>query len=128
MHVTIDISVIIGAMCGFLCFASIGFSYVYIFNTVLKIPLLQGRSKAFSTCVPHLIVLSTFLVTGITAYFKPNPDTPQTWEFFISIFYSVMPPSINPIVYSLRNKEIKAALLNFLWKLGHYEFYSRKQS
>ncbi|XP_008854496.1 olfactory receptor 14A2-like [Nannospalax galili] len=128
MHVTINISVITGAMYGFLCFVSIGFSYVYIFNTVLRMPLLQGRSKAFSTCIPHLIVITTFSVTAVTAYLKPVPDSPQLLDFLLSVFYSVLPPSMNPIIYSLRNKEIKAALWNFLWKLHHYEFYRGKQS
>ncbi|XP_008835823.1 olfactory receptor 14K1-like [Nannospalax galili] len=128
IHVTIDISVIIGIVYGFLCLVSIVFSYIYIFNTVLRMPLSQGRSKAFSTCMPHLIVVSTFLVTAVAAYLKPVPDSPELWDFLISVFYSVMPPSINPIIYSLRNKEIKAALWNFLWKLYHNEFYRGKQS
>ncbi|XP_008827905.1 olfactory receptor 14A16-like [Nannospalax galili] len=125
MHVAIDISVIIGVLYGFLCSVSIGLSYVYIFSTVLKMPLLQGKSKAFSTCMPHLIVVSTYLVTGITAYLKPVPDSPQLWDFLVSAFYSVMPPSMNPIIYSLRNKEIKAALWKILWKLEHYDFYQK---
>ncbi|XP_008826817.1 olfactory receptor 14A16-like [Nannospalax galili] len=113
MHITIDISVIFGLICVFFCSITMGFSYVYIFNTVLRMPLLQGKSKVFSTCIPHLIVVSTFLVTAVTAYLKPVPDSPQLLDFLISVFYSVMPPSMNPIIYSLRNKEIKAALLNF---------------
>ena len=128
IHVTIDISVIIGIVYGFFCLVPIGFSYIYIFRTVLRMPLLQGRSKAFSTCVPHLIVVITFLVTAASAYLKPVPDSPQFGDFLISVLYSVMPPSMNPIIYSLRNKEIKAALLNLLWKLDHYEFYRGKQS
>ncbi|XP_029415469.1 olfactory receptor 14K1-like [Nannospalax galili] len=120
IHVIVDISVLTGVVYGCFCLLCIGFSYVYIFNTVLRMPLSQGRSKAFSTCIPHLIVVTTFLVTVFTAYLKPFPDSPQIWDFLISVFYSAMPPSINPVIYSLRNKEIKAALLNFLWKLDHY--------
>ncbi|XP_008852930.1 olfactory receptor 14A16-like [Nannospalax galili] len=128
IHVAIDISVIFGGMYGFFCFVSIVFSYVYIFNTLLRMPLLQGRSKAFSTCMPHLIVVSTFFVTAVIAYLKPVPDSPQLLDFLLSVFYSVMPPSMNPIIYSLRNKEIKAAFWNFIWKQDHYEFYWGKQS
>ncbi|XP_008854497.1 olfactory receptor 14A16-like [Nannospalax galili] len=120
MHVTIDITLIVGGMYGFLCLLSIVFSYVYIFITVLRMPLLQGRSKAFSTCMPHLIVVTTFSVTGATAYLKPVPDSPELLDFLLSVFYSVMPPSMNPVIYSLRNKEIKTSLWNFLWKLDHY--------
>ncbi|XP_008827907.2 olfactory receptor 14A16-like [Nannospalax galili] len=123
MHATVDFSLILGIIYGFFCLVSIVFSYVYIFNTVLRMPLSQGRSKVFSTCMPHLIVITTFLVTAVTAYLKPVPDSPQLLDFLISVFYSVMPPSMNPIIYSLRNKEIKAAFWNFLWKLDHYEFY-----
>ncbi|XP_008854493.1 olfactory receptor 14A16-like [Nannospalax galili] len=122
MHVTVDFSLILGIIYGFFCLVSIVFSYAYIFNTVLRMPLSQGRSKVFSTCMPHLIVVTTFLATGATAYLKPVPDSPQLLDFLVSVFYSVMPPSMNPIIYSLRNKKIKAAFWNFLWKLDH-EFY-----
>ncbi|XP_008825266.1 olfactory receptor 14A2-like [Nannospalax galili] len=123
MHVTVVSGLILGLMCGFFCLVSIGFSYVYIFNTVLRMPLSQGRSKVFSTCMPHLIVITTFLVTAVTAYLKPVPDSPQLLDFLVSVLYSVMPPSMNPIIYSLRNKEIKAAFWNYLWKPDHYVFY-----
>ncbi|XP_008833043.1 olfactory receptor 14A2-like [Nannospalax galili] len=63
MHVTIDFSLTLALMYRFFCLVSIGFSYVYIFNTVLRMPFLKGRSKVFSTCMPHLIVITTFLVT-----------------------------------------------------------------
>ncbi|XP_008852931.1 olfactory receptor 14A16-like [Nannospalax galili] len=127
IHVTIDISVIVGIVYAFLCLVSIVFSYIYIFNTLLRIPLSQGRSKAFSTCVPHLIVVSTFLVAAVIAYLNPVPDYPQRLGILISVFYCLMPSSINPIIYSLRNKEIKASLWNFLWKLHNYVLYREKQ-
>ncbi|XP_017652788.1 olfactory receptor 14K1-like [Nannospalax galili] len=126
-HATIDISVIFGVIYGLFCLVSIVFSYAYIFNTVLRMPLSQGRSKVFSTCIPHLIVVTTFLVTGATAYLKPVPDSPQLLDFLVTVFYSVMPPSMNPIIYSLRNKEITSALWNVLWKLDHHGFYRGKQ-
>ncbi|XP_036786911.2 olfactory receptor 14K1-like [Manis pentadactyla] len=121
-HITIDISVAVGVIYGLLCLISIGFSYISIFNTVLRMPSLQGRSKAFSTCIPHLIVVTTFFVTGAIAYLRPVPDSPHLVDFLVSVFYSVLPPSLNPIIYSLRNKEIKAALRKIIWKLSHYWF------
>ncbi|XP_026363959.3 olfactory receptor 14A2-like [Ursus arctos] len=126
-HVTIDISEAIGVMYALFSLLSIGFSYICIFNTVLRMPSLQGWSKAFSTCTPHLIVVTTFIVTGTIAYLKPVPDSPHLVDFLVSVFYSVLPPSLNPIIYSLRNKEIKAAVRRFLWKLSHYTFYGEKQ-
>ncbi|KAM4869528.1 olfactory receptor 14A2-like [Urocitellus parryii] len=112
-HVTIDVTVVIGVTFGLFCVVSIGFSYVYIFKTVTRMPSSQGRSRAFSTCTPHLIVVTTFFVTGITAYLKPVPESPHPVDFLVSVLYSVMPPSLNPVIYSLRNKDVKASL----WKI-----------
>uniref|UniRef100_A0A673U6C7 Olfactory receptor n=1 Tax=Suricata suricatta TaxID=37032 RepID=A0A673U6C7_SURSU len=127
-HVTMDISVAIGVVYALSCLVSIGFSYIYIFNTVLRIPSLQGWLKVFSTCTPHLIVVTTFIVTGTMAYLKPPvPDSPHLVDFLVSVFYSVLPPSLNPIIYSLRNKEIKEAVRKLLWKLSHHRFYGEKQ-
>ncbi|XP_007955900.1 olfactory receptor 14K1-like [Orycteropus afer afer] len=115
-HITINVSVAIGIFYGLFCLVAIVFSYVYIFNTVLKIPSVQGRSKAFSTCLPHLIVVTTFLLTGAIAYMKPVPKSPTLLDLLLSVLYSVLPPTLNPIIYSLRNKEIKATLHKLLWK------------
>ncbi|XP_007955903.1 olfactory receptor 14K1-like [Orycteropus afer afer] len=123
-HVIINISVALGVLYGLFCLVSISFSYISIFSTVLKMPSLQGWSKAFSTCLPHLIVVTTFLVTGAIAYLKPVPDSPQLLDFLVSVFYCVVPPSLNPIIYSLRNKDIKVALCKILWQLSHYKFHS----
>ncbi|XP_008825267.1 olfactory receptor 14A2-like [Nannospalax galili] len=116
MHIVVDISVLTGAGYGCFCLVCIVCSYVYIFYMVLRMPLSQGRSKAFSTCTPYLIVITTFLVTTFTAYLKPFPDSPRIWDFLLSVLYFAMPPSLNPVTYSLRNKEIKAALWNFYGK------------
>ncbi|KAM4862071.1 olfactory receptor 14K1-like [Thomomys bottae] len=121
MHVTIDVSVAIAILCGFFSMLCMGISYAYIFNTVLRMPSTQGRSKVFSTCVPHLIVVTTFVVTAVYAHLKPVPDSPHLMDFLASASYSVMPPSLNPVIYSLRNKEIKASLWKLLWKLSHFK-------
>uniref|UniRef100_A0A8C3WUV9 Olfactory receptor n=1 Tax=Catagonus wagneri TaxID=51154 RepID=A0A8C3WUV9_9CETA len=109
-HLTINISVTAGIFYAFFCLLAIAFSYVYIFSTVLSIPSVQGRSKAFSTCLPHVIVVATFLLTGAIAYLKPVPESPSILDLLLSAFYSVLPSTLNPIIYSLRNKEIKTAL------------------
>ncbi|KAF3814282.1 hypothetical protein GH733_017447 [Mirounga leonina] len=88
----------------------------------MRMPSFQGWSKAFSTCTPHVIVVTTFTVTGTIAYLKPVPDSPHIVDFLVSVFYSVLPPSLNPIIYSLRNKEIKAAVKRFLWKLIYEDY------
>lgn len=114
-HVTINVSVAIGVCYAFSCSVCIVVSYVYILSTVLKIPTRQKQSKAFSTCLPHLIVVSVFVLTGTVAYLKPASDKPSLLDVLVSIFYSVVPPTLNPMIYCLRNKDIKAALGKVLW-------------
>lgn len=99
-----------------------GFSYGYIFKTVTRMPSSQGRSRAFSTCMLHLMVVTMYFVTGVTAYLKPVPESPHPVDFLVSVLYSVMPPSLNPIIYSLRNKDVKTSLCKILWKVPHYKF------
>ncbi|KAM6999401.1 olfactory receptor 14J1-like [Passerculus sandwichensis] len=92
------------------CFVFIVFSYVQIFRAVLRIPSEQGRHKAFSTCLPHLAVLSLFLSTGTFAYVKPPSISTPSLDVALSVPYSVVPPALNPLIYSLRNQELKAAV------------------
>ncbi|XP_054247459.1 olfactory receptor 14A16-like [Indicator indicator] len=98
----------------FLCFVFIVVSYVQIFRAVLRIPSQQGRHKAFATCLPHLAVVSLFLTTGIFAYLKPPSIFSPFWNLVVSVLYSVVPPAVNPFIYSLRNQELKAALSKLL--------------
>ncbi|KAM3654161.1 olfactory receptor 14C36-like [Ammospiza maritima maritima] len=92
------------------CFVFIVFSYVQIFRVVLKIPSEQGRQKAFSTCLPHLAVLSLFISTGIFANLKSSSISSPSLDVALSFLYSVVPPALNPLIYSLRNQELKAAV------------------
>ncbi|NXC91708.1 O14J1 protein, partial [Cercotrichas coryphoeus] len=95
---------------GFGCFVFIVFSYVQIFRAVLRIPSEQGRHKAFSTCFPHLAVVSLFLSTAFFACVKPPSMSSPSLDLEVSVLYSVVPPLLNPIIYSLRNQELKAAV------------------
>ncbi|XP_006132739.2 olfactory receptor 14A16-like [Pelodiscus sinensis] len=107
-----------GAVLAFTCFVLIIVSYVQIFRAVLRIPSEQGRHKAFSTCLPHLTVVSLFLSTGFFAYLKPTSSAPSGLDLAVGVLYAVMPPVMNPILYSLRNRELKAALKKlFGWRL-----------
>ncbi|CAN8179722.1 unnamed protein product [Coccothraustes coccothraustes] len=92
------------------CFVFIVFSYVQIFRAVLRIPSEQGRHKAFSTCLPHLAVVSLFVSTAIFAYLKPPSISSPSLDLALSVLYSVVPPALNPLIYSLRNQELKAAV------------------
>ncbi|XP_030097378.2 olfactory receptor 14A16 [Serinus canaria] len=104
---------VIGASLAFGCFVFMVFSYVQIFRAVLRISSEQGRHKAFSTCLPHLAVVSLFLSTGTFAYLKPSSISSPSLDLALSVLYSVVPPALNPLIYSLRNQELKAAV----WRL-----------
>ncbi|XP_075346262.1 olfactory receptor 14C36-like [Mycteria americana] len=95
------------------CFIFIVLSYVQIFRAVLRIPSEQGRHKAFSTCLPHLAVVSLFISTGTFAYLKPPSISSPSLDLVMAVLYSVVPPAVNPLIYSMRNQELKDAA----WKL-----------
>ncbi|KAM9207866.1 olfactory receptor 14A16-like [Leptosomus discolor] len=94
----------------FLCFVFIVLSYVGIFMAVLRIPSEQGRHKAFSTCLPHLAVVSLFVSTAMFAYLKPPSISSTSLYLVMAVLYSVVPPVVNPLIYSMRNQELKDAL------------------
>ncbi|XP_058038655.1 olfactory receptor 14A2-like [Ahaetulla prasina] len=98
------------------CFAFIIITYVQIFTAVSKIPSDQGRKKAFSTCFPHLTIFSLFLFTASLAYLRPQTDKPSNIDIIITIIYCIIPPMLNPVIYSMRNKDIKIALSRILVK------------
>ncbi|NWS50825.1 O14A2 protein, partial [Probosciger aterrimus] len=82
-------------------------SYVQIFRAVLRIPSEQGSHKSFSTCFPHLAVLSLFISTGAFAYLKPASFSSLSLDLATAVLYLVVPPVVNPLIYSLRNQELK---------------------
>ncbi|KAM6450624.1 olfactory receptor 14J1-like [Liasis olivaceus] len=96
------------SMCYFLF---ILITYASVFTAVLKIPPKEGRKKAFSTCLPHLIVVSIFLLSALIAYMKPSSSI---WDLATSVLYSFIPPLLNPIIYSMRSKDIRFALSKLL--------------
>ncbi|NWT35479.1 O14I1 protein, partial [Cardinalis cardinalis] len=89
------------------CFVFIVFSYVQIFRAVLRIPSEQGRHKAFSTCLPHLAVVCLFISTGTFAHLNPPSMSSPSLDLVFAAMYSVVPPAVNPLIYSLRNQELK---------------------
>ncbi|XP_028912973.1 putative olfactory receptor 14L1 [Ornithorhynchus anatinus] len=101
-----------------LCFISTIVSYVHIFSVVLTMPSVEGRSKAFSTCLPQLVVVTLFLSTGAFAFLNLKSNGPSGMDLFLSMFYSIVPPAMNPIIYSLRNRELKASLGRMLYGTG----------
>lgn len=85
-------------------------SYTLIISAILRIPSVQGRKKAFSTCASHLTVVVIFFGTANVNYGKPNVGYNLDMDILVSVLFCVMTPMFNPIIYSLRNKEVKGAL------------------
>ncbi|XP_063159146.1 olfactory receptor 10A4-like [Candoia aspera] len=92
-------------------FLLILFSYILIISTILRMPVAKNRHKAFSTCSSHLTVVFIFYGTVIFTYIHPNSAYSVDSNRFLALLYTVVTPSLNPIIYSLRNKEIKAAFM-----------------
>ncbi|XP_049747416.1 olfactory receptor 5D14-like [Elephas maximus indicus] len=88
-------------------------SYVFIFVSVLKIRSASGRHKAFSTCASHLTAITMFHGTILSLYCVPNSKHSRQTVKVGSVFYTVVNPMLNPLIYSLRNKDVKVAF----WKL-----------
>ncbi|XP_050775102.1 olfactory receptor 10A7-like [Gopherus flavomarginatus] len=91
-------------------------SYVCIIATILRIPSTTGRQKAFSTCSSHLIVVTVFYGTLMTVYLLPKTNTLKALNKVFSVFYTVLTPMLNPLTYSLRNKEVKELLRKVIHK------------
>ncbi|OCT66505.1 olfactory receptor 5V1 [Xenopus laevis] len=93
-------------------------SYAYIISTILNIRSTEGRHKAFSTCASHLTVVSLYYGPIMFMYLRPHSrDSPST-EKIVSIMYTVVTPMLNPIIYSIRNKDIKVTVKGTMNKLS----------
>ncbi|NXC76127.1 O14J1 protein, partial [Anhinga anhinga] len=93
--------------CILVVFIFIVLSCVQIFRAVLRIPSEQGRHKAYSTCLPHLAVVSLFISTATFAYLKPPSFSSLFLDLVVAVLYSVVPPAVTPLIYSMRNKELR---------------------
>ncbi|KAM6032992.1 olfactory receptor 14A16-like [Theristicus caerulescens] len=116
-----EIGLIVVSVCLiFGCFVFVVVSYVQIFRAVLRIPSEQGQQKAFSTCLPHLAVVSLYVSTVMFAYLKPPSISSPILNLVVSFLYSVVPLAVNPLIYSMRNQELKDALRKLAqWVLFH---------
>ena len=96
-------------------------SYGFIAQAVLRIKSAEGQRKAFGTCGSHMVVVSLFFGTSIYMYLQPPSSTSKDWGKIVSLFYGIFTPMLNPLIYSLRNKDMKEAfkrlmLLTFYYK------------
>ncbi|CAM9442858.1 unnamed protein product [Rangifer tarandus platyrhynchus] len=85
-------------------------SYLFIFVTILRMRSSEGHQKAFSTCASHLTAVSIFYGTGAFMYLQPGSRHSMDTDKMASVFYAIVIPMLNPLIYSLRNKEVKGAL------------------
>ncbi|XP_062053924.1 olfactory receptor 8H1-like [Lepus europaeus] len=110
---TYDIEIIIFIFAGatlIMSLMTIAVSYISILSTILKINSTSGKQKAFSTCASHLLGVTIFYGTMIFTYLKPSKSYSLGKDQVASVFYTIVIPMLNPLIYSLRNKEVKNAL------------------
>ncbi|KAM9166872.1 olfactory receptor 14A16-like [Mergus octosetaceus] len=107
-------AILFSILLAFGCFVFIVLSYVQIFRAVLRMPSSQGRHKAFSTCLPHLVVTSLMISTSIFAYLKPLSLSSPSLDVVVTVLYTVVPPVANPLIYSLRNRELRDSIRTLL--------------
>ncbi|XP_074215093.1 olfactory receptor 5AR1-like [Camelus bactrianus] len=88
-------------------------SYQFVLITVLRIPSVSGKQKAFSTCASHLTTVGLYHGTTMYTYLKPSQRGSQAGNRMVSVFYAMVIPMLNPFIYSLRNQEVKVVL----WKI-----------
>nr|XP_004650958.2 olfactory receptor 473 [Jaculus jaculus] len=88
----------------------IGISYIYILITILKMRSTEGRQKAFSTCTSHLTAVTLYYGTITFIYVMPKSNYSTEQNKVLSVFYTVVIPMLNPLIYSLRNRDVKEAL------------------
>ncbi|XP_039225304.1 olfactory receptor 10A7-like [Crotalus tigris] len=113
------VSVFMTFILTFLPFILTVISYACIINTILRIPSSIGRQKAFSTCSSHLIFVSFFYGTLFITYLMPESKGMKNPSKIFSVLYTVLPPFFNPLIYSLRNRDVKESLnklLHRFWK------------
>ncbi|XP_060111088.1 olfactory receptor 8S1-like [Heteronotia binoei] len=101
---------------GLMTFSPISISYSYIISTILRSYPARSRSKAFSTCSSHLIVVLLFYITAFARYWMPHSKSTTVLETVVSIQYTILTPMLNPIIYCLKNHEIKTALVKQIRK------------
>ncbi|XP_054849883.1 olfactory receptor 11L1-like [Eublepharis macularius] len=101
-------------------------SYVCIIHSILRIPSTTGKQKAFSTCSSHLTVVSCFYGSLMIVYVLPNISSLSEVKKLLSLFYTLLTPLLNPLIYSLRNKEVKEAVRKTFRKLHKLKIQKRE--
>ncbi|XP_075142312.1 olfactory receptor 1E1-like [Leptodactylus fuscus] len=106
-----------GSLIGIVAFVATFYPYILIFCRVIKIHSSDGKYKAFSTCTSHLTVVLIFYASITFIYFVPNTSNLLTLNQVVTVIYTLVTPLLNPLIYSLRNKDLKTAL----WRALHVQ-------
>ncbi|XP_066840577.1 olfactory receptor 10AG1-like [Anser cygnoides] len=112
-QVTLHIIILVAAV---LPFSMIVISYTKIIRAILKMPSVLSRHKAFSTCSSHLGIVTLFYGSAMLVYFKRRSRDSADTDKYLALFYTIVTPMFNPVIYSLRNKEVRIALRRLLWR------------
>ncbi|XP_004683471.1 PREDICTED: olfactory receptor 5A1-like, partial [Condylura cristata] len=114
MSLFVIVSIVLGGSVVFILL-----SYGFIAASILKISSVKGSAKAFNTCASHLAVVTLFYGTALAVYMHPSSGNSTKQNKFLSVFYVIIIPMLNPFIYSLRNKEIKEALRRVMKRATH---------
>ncbi|XP_040608728.1 olfactory receptor 8S1-like [Mesocricetus auratus] len=117
ISINVDILICSTLLLGLGTFLPIFFSYAFIVSNILSMKSTTGRSKAFNTCSSHLIAVVLFFGSGLVSYLMPTSGS--SLDLLSSLQYSAVTPMLNPLIYSLKNKEVKAAVKRTLGKCLH---------
>ena len=104
---------------------SVIFSYTYIIKTILNVPSAQKRSKAFSTCSSHMIVVSLTYGSCIFIYVKPSAKERVTLSKGVAVIYTSVAPLLNPFIYTLRNQQVRQAFKDTLQKVVYFNKWGK---
>ncbi|KAG6539663.1 olfactory receptor [Crotalus adamanteus] len=116
-HLIEIVTIFMSAICILFPFFWILESYIFIISTIMRMSSVSGRKKAFSTCSSHLMVVSIFYSTLMIVYILPKTDGLRNINKVLSLFYTILTPLFNPLIYSLRNREVKETLKKAVAKL-----------
>ncbi|KAM6151599.1 olfactory receptor 5AP2-like [Rhynchocyon petersi] len=95
-------------------------SYICVFFAIIRMPSAQGKQKTFSTCASHLTAVTLYYGTTVFIYMRPSSEYSGGRDRLVSVFYTVVIPMLNPVIYSLRNKDVKETLWNILKKASRF--------
>ncbi|XP_072254837.1 olfactory receptor 5AP2-like [Pyxicephalus adspersus] len=118
-HICNIVTLFFVCLCSLSSLTTILVSYTLIVSSIVRITSAAGRKKAFSTCSSHLMCATIFYVTVYLTYLPPSSSSLKKQEMVASVFYTVVTPMLNPLIYSLRNQEVKKVIIRLVQKDHH---------